>query len=160
MQKYEMLQELLKVCVYESSTGRLIKTTTGKYGDTTINNWGYREIKLDKGNLGKIKQFAHRVVWMLHNGDIPLDKMVDHINLDKTDNRIENLRLVDKSGNAQNSIWKGYCFDKRSGKYKAEIKLHGRRTWLGLHDTEEQARAAYLEAKAKLHPFASADVLK
>lgn len=160
MQKYEILRELLSILQYEPSTGRLIKTTTGKYADNPINNWGYRQVGYDKGSLGRIKQLAHRLVWMLHHGDIPLDMMVDHINLDKTDNRIENLRLINKSGNAQNSIWKGYCFDKRSGKYRAEIKLHGKCTWLGLHDTEELARAAYLEAKAKLHPFASADVLK
>lgn len=152
------LKALLDILVYEDDTGRLKKTTTGTYCDTSINNWGYRQVSLDRGSKGRVRQVAHRLVWMLHNGAIPDGLMVDHINLDKTDNRIANLRLIHKSGNAQNSKWKGYHLEKRSGKYRAEIKLNGKVTYLGLYNTPAEARTAYLKAKETMHPYASKHV--
>ncbi|WPJ55995.1 hypothetical protein RCIP0099_00042 [Klebsiella phage RCIP0099] len=98
-----------------TSDGRLISKVTGNYGDTYVNNWGYRRVTWDRGKLGRVREYAHRLVWFMHYGDIPEGLMVDHINLDRCDNRIENLRLVDKSGNAQNSKWKGYFWAKREG---------------------------------------------
>jgi len=41
---------------------------------------------------------------------------------------------------------KGYCFDKAKGKYRAQISINGKNKYLGLYNTPEQARAAYLEA--------------
>jgi len=45
---------------------------------------------------------AHRVIWEMHNGPIPDDLMIDHINGDSSDNRLPNLRLVTKRVNARN----------------------------------------------------------
>lgn len=47
---------------------------------------------------------AHRIIWEAFNGKIPEGYMVDHINRDKRDNRIENLRLATRSQNAHNSV--------------------------------------------------------
>ena len=47
---------------------------------------------------------VHRIVWEAFNGKIPEGHMIDHINRDKTDNRIENLRVVTRSQNVHNSI--------------------------------------------------------
>ncbi|WP_213082206.1 HNH endonuclease signature motif containing protein [Escherichia coli] len=63
-----------------------------------ISAQGYVEIQI-KGSRYK----AHRLAWCLVHGDIPTDMQVDHINHDRTDNRIENLRLVDNQGNQKNS---------------------------------------------------------
>lgn len=153
------MQALIERLEYQQD-GRLINKATSDYADKYTNNWGYRRVTWDRGKLGRVREYAHRLVWVMHNGDIPDGMMVDHINLDKSDNRIENLRLVNKSGNAQNAKWKGYCFDKRAGKWRAEIKLDGKVTWLGLHETASQARQAYLNAKRELHEFASETVLK
>ena len=46
----------------------------------------------------------HRAVWMFHNGEIPENIQIDHINCDRRDNRIENLRLATSSMNSQNQI--------------------------------------------------------
>jgi hypothetical protein len=46
--------------------------------------------------------YAHRLIWILHHGNISAGLEIDHINRLKSDNRIENLRLVTKVGNGQN----------------------------------------------------------
>lgn len=53
------------------------------------------------GHKGKLLK-AHRVIWEIFNGEIPHGMNIDHINGVRSDNRIENLRLVTKEGNAKN----------------------------------------------------------
>lgn len=150
------MQELANRFIYKD--GLLISKVTGKPTGVQ-NNWGYIRVTWDRGTLGRVREYAHRLIWFMFNGAIPDNMLVDHINLDKTDNRIENLRLVDKSGNAQNSKWRGYWLDKRSGLYRAVIRLHGKTFELGMYASASDARAAYLKEKAKLHPYASKHVL-
>lgn len=153
------MQALIERLEYQPD-GRLVNKATGRHADNHTNNWGYRRVSWDRGKLGRVREYAHRLVWVMHNGPIPDGMMVDHINLDKTDNRIENLRPVNKSGNAQNSRWKGFWLDTRSGKWRAQIKIDGKCKHLGLYNTEEDARQSYLKAKSELHKFASSNVLK
>lgn len=66
------------------------------------------------------KKFSvHRIVWIMLNGDIPNGLEIDHINRDKYDNRIENLRLFTKS---QNSLNKPSKISKRYNKFVARVK--------------------------------------
>lgn len=90
---------------------------------------------------------VHRVVWELHNGEIPSGMQIDHINRNKQDNRIENLRLATVVQNSWNVECKGYNYDKRSGKYLARIRIDGKRKNLGLFETAEEASEAYQKAK-------------
>ena len=139
--------------------GRLISKVTGKLADSYINNWGYRRVSWDRGAAGRVRQYAHRLVWFMFNGPIPDGVMVDHIDLDKSNNRLDNLRLVTKSGNAQNSMRRGYFWDTRANKWRAQIKVDGKTKHLGFFVEAQDARAAYIEAKVILHPMASINVL-
>jgi hypothetical protein len=77
---------------------------------------------------------------------------LDHINGIRNDNRIENLRSVTRSQNQWNRLTaKGYYWDKSKNKYKAHIKFNDKRKFLGLFETEEEARNAYLAAKQIYH---------
>lgn len=103
---------------------------------------------------------VYRLIWIYFNGSI--DGHVDHINGDKNDNRIENLRVVTHAQNMQNMRKAtkrnklgllGVKLHKQSGLYQATIMVNGKSHSLKYHKTPEAAHAAYLEAKRRLHPF-------
>jgi len=103
----------------------------------------------------KIK--SHRLVWMLHYGYNPI--MLDHINGDKTDNRIENLREVTNRENGQNmQIHREGRLPgvKRDvGTYWARISIRTRdnRVYIGPYTTEKDAARAYGAACSNLHLY-------
>lgn len=106
-----------------------------------------------KGYLGIIfrrKFYAiHRLGWFMHYGVWPQDQ-IDHINRDKQDNRIENLRVVDNRTNQHNtaSFNGGAFWQKHANKWRSQIKVNGKTISLGYFDSETDARNAY-SAKLK-----------
>lgn len=116
---------------------------------------GYRQLTIN----GKA-YLAHRVVWLLVRGEWP-NIEIDHINGNKSDNRIENLRDVAKSVNLQNqfrphkhnrfSKYMGVSWDRERNKWRASLTLGGKNIKIGRFATEEAAHKAYLVAKARLH---------
>ena len=99
---------------------------------------------------------VHRVIYKFYNPEWNMtytpDNLVDHIDNCRTNNNIENLRVVNSSENAQNTLsTKGYSFNKQTNKYRAKITLNYKDYHLGCYDTEEEARDAYLIGKAKYH---------
>ena len=105
---------------------------------------GYRVVKLE----GKNKK-EHRLVWEMFNGPIPDGMQVDHINRDRSDNRIENLRLVSSQENSFNTAAKGYT--RHRNRFVSRICINGDKIVLGSFETEKEARQSYLDAKNKLH---------
>jgi hypothetical protein len=101
---------------------------------------------------------AHRVAWAIHHGEWPKDK-IDHVNGDKSDNRIENLREADNPQNGFNrgknsnntSGYKGVCWHKASNTWVAKIKAHGKWYHLGYFDDPEIAHEAYVSKSKELH---------
>ena len=89
---------------------------------------------------------THRVIWKLLNQEEP-PKYIDHINQDKSDNRIENLRAVTKSQNQLNNKAKGCRFHKASGKWSSQIMINSKQIYLGLFNTEVEATAHYADFK-------------
>lgn len=99
--------------------------------------------------------YIHRLVWVYHHGYWPT-KQIDHINGDKLDNRIENLREVTNGENAQNRKVRGVSFDHRKVErpWRARIMVNGRSISLGYFDTEQEALNEYQRAKLVYHePF-------
>lgn len=100
---------------------------------------------------------AHRVAWLMVHGNWPAN-LIDHVNGDPSDNRIENLREADKRLNAENrrhaqsNNSSGMLGVKHQhGKYQAVIRGAGVTTHLGTFDTPDEAHQAYLTAKRELH---------
>src|SRR5690554_1009947 len=82
-------------------------TNSGKRAGTV--NKGYLWVKSNQ--LPK-QTSVHRIVWEMHNGAIPEGMVIDHINRDPLDNRIENLRVATRSQNSMNAVGKA---GKKSG---------------------------------------------
>ena len=114
------------------------------------NSHGYNIIKVDGKNY-----FRHRLVVAAFNKEFDINNtehQVDHIDGNRLNNAFDNLRVVSNQGNQFNrTTTKGYSWHKIVGKWEARIKINKKNKHLGLFDTEEAARAAYLAAKAELH---------
>jgi hypothetical protein len=84
-------------------------------------------------------------------------KVVDHVNGNTLDNRKANLRLVSNAENQHNQRGaRGYYWSERLKKFQAAIRVNGKLKYLGLFETAQMARMAYLNAKSALHPSAPA----
>jgi len=93
---------------------------------------------------------AHHYAWYMTYGNVDFWEL-DHINRDKSDNRISNLRIVNSQENKFNNNAKGYSWDKSRNKWHSKIHINGKTINLGRFDNEEEARQAYLQAKEKYH---------
>ena len=101
------------------------------------------------------KMPVHRVVWAMHNGSL-LDYL-DHINGDRTDNRIENLRIATRQENSFNKAVRsdnqtgitGVRWHSQRQKWNARIKVNGREKSLGNYLTKCAAENARLAAELK-----------
>jgi hypothetical protein len=90
-------------------------------------------MKYKQYTFGGHRIYEHRLVWMRHHGDIPDGMHIHHINHNKLDNHIENLRLVTHKENSnQNDTWgKGYTYRKdkprhyEARKYNKHIGYYG-----------------------------------
>lgn len=85
---------------------------------------------------------------------------VDHRDLNRLNNQRGNLRLATKSQNGQNqrggrgsSSHRGVSFHRAAGKWEAHAQLDGRKVYLGLHASEEDAAAAAAAFRAERMPF-------
>lgn len=96
---------------------------------------------------GKIKRvLMHRMVFLLAHGHLPAT--VDHINGDRSDNRIENLRAADKRQQQGNRASRGYTVrTKRYAKPRYEAVCDHQ--YIGVFDTPEEAQAAYMAARSQ-----------
>jgi len=108
----------------------------------------YRQISL-KGK----SYYAHRLAWMYVYGCFPKEA-IDHVNCDKDDNRIENLREATPRQNNGNmplrkdntSGYKGVYWNKQRRAWQVTIHYKGKSKYLGLFADIDAARGAYLEA--------------
>jgi hypothetical protein len=132
---------------YDSETG-LINNRYGKQVKT-IDNKGYCRLSLQTKNKFFILT-AHIFAWYTVYKECVEE--IDHINGIRDDNRICNLRSVTRSQNQWNrTTAKGYTYNKVHKKFQAQIYINYKNKSLGLFETEEEARNAYLAAKQIYH---------
>ena len=116
----------------------------------TIGVDGYRLVGLEG-----ITYYAHRICYCIYHGKQPI--VIDHINGDKSDNRLANLRSCSKSQNTMNAKMKsnntsghtGVTWCKRSEKWYAQLMSKGRYMGFGLHADIKDAVEARKQAEIK-----------
>lgn len=139
---------LRKFFIYNPATGDLIyrlPNNQKNIGDTfgALGSQGYLI-----GNIGSQSYLVHRLIWLYVYGYLP--DQVDHIDHDRTNNRISNLREVSNLENHKNcSVSRnsstgvnGVCIHKPTGKYRAYIMVNKKQIHLGLFDSLDEAKKA------------------
>lgn len=155
----DLLREARRLLRYESNGGGLywiaakrpcFRNKIGQLAGSSSGR-GYLTVSLLGHKFG-----VHRIVWLMHHGSLPLS-MLDHMNGDRIDNRIENLRLVTVAQNVWNRVRAGNelgtgVADNGHGRYVARLQLpEGAKAYLGTYDTAIEAAAAYVGASVIAH---------
>lgn len=151
---------LLSILYWDDSIGRfknkINRASSAMKGEIAGSDRldGYRSVCID----GWV-YLEHRLVWFYFNAVWPALEL-DHIDLNKTNNRLSNLREVNRRQQLQHTRGRGGTssrvgigFHKCTGKWYASIMVDGKRKHLGLFDTEEEAWAKRLEAERKYYPY-------
>jgi hypothetical protein len=118
-----------------------------------INTLGYQIISIDN-----VRYHAHRLAWLYVNGEWP-QHWIDHVNGDRADNRLANLRDVHAALNNQNrrasqknsKLGLLGVVQSPNGKFKAQICVGKKQKHLGTFATAEEAQRSYLTAKRQVH---------
>ena len=158
----QLTQERLReVISYDPETGEMyrkkcfFKKMANKPAGN-VGSRGYLQLSVE-GNTYPL----HRIAWMYMYGKLP-DGQIDHIDGNRQNNKISNLRDITQSENLQNLRsakrsnkvgMLGVSFHAPMGKWKARIKTNGVQTHLGYFNSPEEAHKAYLAAKRDVHPF-------
>jgi len=142
--------KLKELYFYDPLTGSLLRKFSSKNGRWkkgdaigSIDAYGYFETSINKKRYK-----VHRLIWLYHHGVWP--DIIDHINWNRTDNRIENLRNTDKRGNSINSKihstntsgTKGVSWNAQRGKWHSYMIIKGKRKHLGYFENLKDAENA------------------
>lgn len=152
----ERLQSLL---TYDPDTGKFtsrVRRKMHRVGDKvgTVSAGGYLRCMLDRRTYA-----MHNLAWLHEHGFWPSGQL-DHINHDRTDNRIANLRDVSCQENHHNRARKtrsasgylGVTWHKRDQRWQAHIEVNGKAKYLGQYRELNAALAARRAAERIYHP--------
>lgn len=113
---------------------------------------GYKRVNINKKNY-----YLHRLIFIYHNGFITDE--IDHIDNNKLNNRIENLRVATRIQNMLNckinsrntTGIKGITFDKEKSKFRPYLSVNKKRMYLGCFDSLDDANTELQKARIKYH---------
>lgn len=118
----------------------------------SITSHGYMRVSINNK-----KCLSHRVIFLMMNGYLPT--FIDHINMNRADNRIENLRGCSRQENNRNvscrksskSGIKNVSWSKSTNKYQVDIMVDSKKKYIGVFEDIELAELVAMEARNKYH---------
>ena len=140
---------------YVNKIGEIKNINTNRILKPRDNNYGYLMVDLCKNGVRKTHTIHKLLIeTFLEKKNLNFNQ-IDHINKNKTDNRLENLRYIDSSGNNRNKFMRnkwGYIgVYKRNNKFCSSIRVDGgKRLYLGIYNTPREASEAYLNMFNKI----------
>ena len=140
-------------CYRDGVVERFFRNKYWRIVENNANDEGYNRIEINGRTIKRHRLLGYCFLGLENVvGEKGRDDVIDHINRNRIDNRVENLRITTNQGNAFNRPKaKGYYWCKQRNKWNARIKLNGKSIHLGYYDTEEEARQAYLKGKEQYH---------
>ena len=166
---WEYLNECFRYDVAEGELYWRVRPLAHFKDISTMNTWNNKYSNKLAGRLGKNGGYRgaklhgklygnHRITWKLLKKEEP-SSVIDHIDGNKSNNNIDNLRMATKSENNSNcgknkrntSGFKGVAYHKASKKYRATIRHNGVTFNLGSFHTAEEANLKYQEKSLELH---------
>lgn len=161
-------ERLREVLHYDPETGVFTwKVTLSRRAPAGSRAGAYRALKgYTPLSVFGVKYLAHRLAWFYVHGVWPPEDL-DHINRDRSDNRIANLRLASRTENSQNasikrnnrSGYKGISWHIQTAKWRAYLMINRKQVHLGLFDCLSDAVRARKDGEARYHPFAPKEVI-
>ena len=156
-------EELDQLFSYDAESGdtrnKIDRGTRARAGTiaTRKMNTGYLQIQFTK-NGRKVGYLAHRAAWLLYYGIDPGANEIDHIDGNRSNNKIENLRLVDNQGNMENkrkyknntSEVTGVYWHKGNGKWAVQISDRGKQQTIGRFEDKFEAICCRKSAEKRL----------
>lgn len=153
-----LTQDKLKQLFDYDETGNLIwkinAANNVKIGDIagSFNTLGYRRVTIDGKDFK-----AHRLIYLWHRGTLP--SMLDHVDGNVRNNKIENLRPATYAENSRNSKRKitsrsgikNVFWHKQANKWVVNVSIKGKNKYIGLYEDLECAKIAAQEARLRLH---------
>lgn len=161
-------ERLREVLHYDPETGVFTwKETLSRRAPAGSRAGAHRALKgyTPLGVLG-VRYLAHRLAWFYVHGVWPPEDL-DHINRDRSDNRIANLRLASRAENSQNasikrnnsSGYKGISWHSPTAKRRAYLTINRKQVHLGMFACLSEAVSARKEGEARHHPFAPKEAI-
>ena len=172
----ELTQEYLTTVLnYDKNTGIFTWKRRDRSvfkSDRAMNAWNRKCLNKRAGNINTINyrtirllgsnHYEHRLVWLYVYGYLPKIE-IDHIDCNRSNNSLSNLRTATSGENSQNlrtapahnkyTGLLGVSYNKLAGRFIAQIKLKGKNNHLGYFSNPQDAHEAYLTAKRQTHPF-------
>ena len=136
--------------IVEDNTGIRVRIFKGRMLKPTVSPGGYRQVVLSKDNKRKAFTVSQLVAKCFLGYKIEGKKeVVDHIDGDKLNDRLDNLQIISARENISKGVknktskYIGVSWDKNKKKWVSSIRINGKCKWLGVFEIESQAAEVY-----------------